>query len=110
MAKRVPRPTSRRATAHHVIETLRNRRGSPIEAQLLCTKRACCPDPSLTRDSGAIAAVMAMPLSTRCGRALDFPNFEIRAWSDNDYQSAAAVITAAYRGHVDARLMTSIGR
>jgi ribosomal protein S18 acetylase RimI-like enzyme len=27
---------------------------------------------------------------------------EIRRWTDNDYQPAAAVITAAYRGHVDA--------
>jgi ribosomal protein S18 acetylase RimI-like enzyme len=33
-----------------------------------------------------------------------YPDFEIRPWTDNDYQSAAAVITAAYRGHVDAEI------
>jgi len=29
---------------------------------------------------------------------------EIRRWTEADYQSAAAVITAAYRGHVDAQI------
>jgi len=29
---------------------------------------------------------------------------EIRRWSEQDYQSAAAVITAAYRGHVDSEI------
>jgi ribosomal protein S18 acetylase RimI-like enzyme len=33
-----------------------------------------------------------------------FPDFELRRWSDNDYQAAAAVITAAYRGHVDSQI------
>ena len=29
---------------------------------------------------------------------------EIRRWSEPDYQSAAAVITTAYRGHVDSQI------
>ena len=32
------------------------------------------------------------------------PQFEIRPWSEPEYQSAAALITAAYRGHVDSEI------
>jgi ribosomal protein S18 acetylase RimI-like enzyme len=32
------------------------------------------------------------------------PDVEIRRWTEADYQPAAAVITAAYRGHVDAQI------
>src|SRR5207237_2503704 len=32
------------------------------------------------------------------------PDFDIRPWAEQEYQSAAAVITAAYRGHVDAEI------
>ena len=32
------------------------------------------------------------------------PEVEIRRWTEADYQPAAAVITAAYRGHVDAEI------
>jgi ribosomal protein S18 acetylase RimI-like enzyme len=32
------------------------------------------------------------------------PEVEIRRWAEGDYQAAAAVITAAYRGHVDAQI------
>src|SRR5882672_6347625 len=32
------------------------------------------------------------------------PEVEIRRWSEQDYQPAAGVITAAYRGHVDAEI------
>src|SRR5262249_17995295 len=32
------------------------------------------------------------------------PDFEIRPWVEQEYQAAAAVITAAYRGHVDAEI------
>src|SRR6266550_6770282 len=48
---------------------------------------------------------MAMPLS-RVSRPAPsiYPDFDIRPWTDGDYQSAAAVITAAYRGHVDAEI------
>jgi len=32
------------------------------------------------------------------------PEIEIRPWTEQDYQGAAAVITAAYRGHVDSEI------
>jgi ribosomal protein S18 acetylase RimI-like enzyme len=32
------------------------------------------------------------------------PQFEIHPWSEHEYQSAAALITAAYRGHVDSEI------
>jgi ribosomal protein S18 acetylase RimI-like enzyme len=32
------------------------------------------------------------------------PDVEIRPWSEADYQPSAAVITASYRGHVDAQI------
>jgi ribosomal protein S18 acetylase RimI-like enzyme len=32
------------------------------------------------------------------------PEVEIRPWTDGDYQPSAAVITAAYRNHVDAQI------
>ena len=32
------------------------------------------------------------------------PQFEIRPWSEQEYQPAAALITAAYRGHVDSEI------
>jgi ribosomal protein S18 acetylase RimI-like enzyme len=32
------------------------------------------------------------------------PEFEIRPWSEQEYQSSAALITAAYRGHVDSEI------
>jgi ribosomal protein S18 acetylase RimI-like enzyme len=32
------------------------------------------------------------------------PEVEIRPWVEGDYQPSAAVITAAYRGHVDAQI------
>jgi len=32
------------------------------------------------------------------------PEFEIRPWSEQEYQSSAALITAGYRGHVDSEI------
>jgi ribosomal protein S18 acetylase RimI-like enzyme len=32
------------------------------------------------------------------------PDIEIRQWAEQDYQPAAAVITTAYRGHVDSEI------
>jgi ribosomal protein S18 acetylase RimI-like enzyme len=34
----------------------------------------------------------------------NFPDVEFRKWSENDFQSAAALITAAYREHVDSEI------
>jgi ribosomal protein S18 acetylase RimI-like enzyme len=36
--------------------------------------------------------------------ASNFPDVEFRKWSEDDFQSAAALITAAYREHVDSEI------
>ena len=46
---------------------------------------------------------MVLPLSKPPAKeAKMHPEVEIRQWTENEYQAAAAVITAAYRGHIDA--------
>jgi ribosomal protein S18 acetylase RimI-like enzyme len=48
---------------------------------------------------------MVLPLekATKPAPALHL-DIEIRPWSEQDYQPAAAVITSAYRGHVDSEI------
>jgi ribosomal protein S18 acetylase RimI-like enzyme len=48
---------------------------------------------------------MELPLADdpRPGKPLD-PAIAIRRWTEQDYQSAAALVTAAYRGHVDSQI------
>jgi ribosomal protein S18 acetylase RimI-like enzyme len=38
------------------------------------------------------------------GHASNFPDVEFRRWSEDDFQSGAALITAAYREHVDSEI------
>ncbi len=94
----------------HVIETLQHSPGiHRVEAQLLM------------HESGAVSRVfqqegfrsyrrlfMVLPLAGRngCGKsALETPpDIDIRRWAEHDFQGAAAVITAAYRDHVDAEI------
>jgi ribosomal protein S18 acetylase RimI-like enzyme len=46
---------------------------------------------------------MVLPLSKPPAQeAKMHPDVEIHPWTENEYQAAAAVITAAYRGHIDA--------
>ena len=91
----------------HVIETLQQSPGiHRVEAQLL------------VHDTGAVAApfvnqgfhrhprlFMVLPLRGELApprKAASVPaGIELRRWSENDFQAAAAVITAAYRGHID---------
>jgi ribosomal protein S18 acetylase RimI-like enzyme len=48
---------------------------------------------------------MVLPLREAAPIKIAFPpDIEVRRWSEQDYQSAAALITAAYRGHVDAEI------
>ena len=91
----------------HVIETLQQSPGiHRIEAQLLVHEAGLLARPFLDQGFHRHPRLfMAMPLSHPPRPAPSiFPNFEVRGWSDSDYQSAAAVITAAYRGHVDAEI------
>lgn len=89
----------------HVIETLQQSPGiHRVEAQLLA------------HDTGAVVRSFAEQGFSRHERIfmvlrLSDParqiapldkEIEIRRWSEQDYQSAAAVITSAYRDHVDA--------
>lgn len=91
----------------HVIETLQQSPGiHRIEAQLLA------------HETGAFAQVfaaqafrqyprlfMVLPLNQQVKREMNAifpPEIEVCRWSDQDYQSAAALIAAAYREHVDA--------
>ena len=88
----------------HVIETLQQSPGiHRVEAQLLA------------HDTGEVARPFLQEGFSRHPRVfMNFdigrhpqtaptlkPEFEIRPWSEEQYQPAAAVITAAYRGHVD---------
>jgi ribosomal protein S18 acetylase RimI-like enzyme len=92
----------------HVIETLQNSPGiQRVEAQLLphaagslarpFTQRGFARHPRLFLNL-RLASVRA---SSRAGRRAG-EGIEIRPWSEADFPGAAAVITAAYRDHVDA--------
>jgi len=91
----------------HVIETLQQSPGvHRIEAQLLVHEAGLLMQPFIDQGFRSHPRLfMAMPLSRPSRPAPSvYPDFEIRPWTDGDYQSAAALITAAYRGHVDAEI------
>ena len=88
----------------HVIETLQQSPGiHRVEAQLLAHDAGEVSRPFLAQGFSRHPRVfmnyeMAQHPQTTPPLA---PEFEIRTWSEEQYQAAAAVITAAYRGHVD---------
>ncbi len=91
----------------HVIETLQQSPGiHRVEAQLLAHKTGEVARPFLQQGFSRHPRVF---MNFDIGRhpqtvpALP-PQFEIRPWSEQEYQSAAALITAAYRGHVDSEI------
>jgi len=91
----------------HVIETLQQSPGvHRVEAQLLVHDAGVLARPFVDQGFRRQPRLfMALPLSRPSRPAPSvFPDFEIRGWQDSDYQSAAAVITAAYRTHVDAEI------
>jgi ribosomal protein S18 acetylase RimI-like enzyme len=91
----------------HVIETLQQSPGiHRVEAQLLVHEAGVVSRPFVEQGFQRHARLfMVLPLG-------DVPRnlpplhseVEIRRWSEQDYQSAAATITAAYRGHVDSEI------
>lgn len=91
----------------HVIETLQQSPGiHRVEAQLLAHDANAVSRPFLeTGFQRHPRLFMVLPLG-KPGPEKPFahPETEIRPWSENDYQPSAAVITAAYRGHVDAQI------
>jgi ribosomal protein S18 acetylase RimI-like enzyme len=91
----------------HVIETLQQSPGiHRVEAQLLAHEANSVARPFL--DQGfqrhprlfMVLGLADTPSRTPATHA----DVEIRQWTEADYQPAAAVITAAYRGHVDAQI------
>lgn len=91
----------------HVIETLQQSPGiHRVEAQLLAHETGEVVRPFLQQGFSRHPRVfMTMDIPAR-GAELPAvkPEFEMRPWSEQEYQSAAALITAAYRGHVDAEI------
>jgi ribosomal protein S18 acetylase RimI-like enzyme len=88
----------------HVIETLQQSPGiHRVEAQLLPHETGEVARPFLAQGFSRHPRVfmnfeLAAHPQTSPALALEF---ELRPWSEDHYQSAAALITAAYRGHVD---------
>ena len=91
----------------HVIETLQQSPGiHRVEAQLLVHETGAVVRPFTDQGFKRHPRLfMVLPLheTTKMKAALP-PEIEIRRWSEQDYQSVAALITNAYRGHVDAEI------
>jgi ribosomal protein S18 acetylase RimI-like enzyme len=91
----------------HVIETLQQSPGiHRVEAQLLVHETGVVARPFVEQGFQRHARLfMTLPLANAVNPAASVdPEVEIRHWAEQDYQSAAAVITTAYRGHVDAEI------
>ena len=91
----------------HVIETLQQSPGiHRVEAQLLAHEAHAVSRPFLeTGFQRHPRLFMVLDLAKPGpGKIPVHPEVEIRPWLDSDYQPTAAVITAAYRGHVDAQI------
>ena len=91
----------------HVIETLQQSPGvHRIEAQLLVHEAGQVSRPFVDQGFQRYPRLfMVQPLRAVKRVAPVLPaDIEIRRWSEQDYQPAAAVITAAYRGHVDSEI------
>ena len=91
----------------HVIETLQQSPGiHRVEAQLLAHDANAVSRPFVeTGFHRHPRLFMALPLDRpSAAKAAIHPEIEIRPWAEADYQPSAAVITAAYRGHVDAEI------
>jgi ribosomal protein S18 acetylase RimI-like enzyme len=95
----------------HVIETLQQSPGiHRVEAQLLAHHSGEVARPFLQQGFSRHPRVFMNfeigkhPQASVPTLPLVPPQFEIRPWSEQEYQSAAALITAAYRGHVDSEI------
>ena len=91
----------------HVIETLQQSPGiHRVEAQLLTHHTGEVSQPFLQQGFSRHPRVfMNFDIGKHPQTAPPLPpQFEIRPWSEQEYQAAAALITAAYRGHVDSEI------
>ena len=91
----------------HVIETLQQSPGiHRVEAQLLVHEAGVVARPFVEQGFQRHPRLfMVLPLShtPKPPPAMD-AEVEIRRWTEHDYQPAAALITSAYRGHVDSEI------
>jgi ribosomal protein S18 acetylase RimI-like enzyme len=91
----------------HVIETLQQSPGiHRVEAQLLAHDANAVSRPFLeTGFQRHPRLFMVLDLAKSASPSISVhPEIEIRPWTEADYQPSAAVITAAYRNHVDAQI------
>lgn len=90
----------------HVIETLQQSPGvHRIEAQLLAHEAGAAAKPFVQQKFSRHARLfMTLPLTGVAAFQDRHPGFEIRRWTEQDYQPSAQVITAAYRHHVDSEI------
>jgi ribosomal protein S18 acetylase RimI-like enzyme len=94
----------------HVIDTLQQSPGvQRVEAQLLAHQTGELAEPFLSNGFGRYRRLfLSLALSgkdasrTRAVRPLD--HVRLRRWSEQDYQSAAGIITASYRAHIDSEI------
>lgn len=89
----------------HVIETLQQSPGiHRVEAQLLAHDANVVSRPFLEtgfQRHPRLFMVLALGKAASSQSGIH-PEIDIRPWTEADYQPSAAVITASYRGHVDA--------
>jgi ribosomal protein S18 acetylase RimI-like enzyme len=91
----------------HVIETLQQSPGiHRVEAQLLVHDAGVVARPFVEQGFERHPRLfMVLPLTDtpKSPHPMD-AEVEIRRWTEHDYQPAAALITSAYRGHVDSEI------
>ena len=90
----------------HVIETLQQSPGiHRVEAQLLLHETQMVAQPFLVQGFHRHARLfMVLPLTDGSRAPSLHADIEVRRWTEQDYQPAAAIITSAYRGHVDSEI------
>jgi len=91
----------------HVIETLQQSPGiHRVEAQLLAHETGAVVRPFVEQGfhrHARLFMVLALEPPLKTAKVLP-AEIEMRGWSEQQYQSAATVITTAYRGHVDSEI------
>lgn len=90
----------------HVIETLQQSPGiHRVEAQLLVHEAGVVARPFIEQGFQRHPRLfMVQPMDRPIESKRTNSEIEVRLWSEQDYQAAAAVISTAYRGHVDAEI------
>ena len=94
---------------NHVIETLQQSPGvHRVEAQLLTHQTGELAEPFLAsgfqRYRRLFLCLNVHSSSAAPSSPISVDQVQIRRWTENDYQHAAGVITAAYRAHIDSEI------